>query len=298
MRISGIFLAADGRLRPSWRALLFLPVWFVLFFLFSTVALNLPGGLRILSDVEWALMASGLGAALSALLAAFLFLALLDRRSFRNLGLWFYEGWGRELAIGLAGGVVLISIVVGSLVLLGLAEFHLSAVEPRGALLGLGWNVVLLFPAAAAEELLFRGYPFQRLVEGWGAFAAILLLSVLFGLAHLQNPSATPLSTANTALVGILLALAYLRTRGLWLPIGLHFAWNFWLGTVVSLPVSGIELSGKLLGVEVEGPVWLSGGEYGPEGSIVATAVVLAASVWLARTPRLGVSPAQARELE
>jgi hypothetical protein len=120
----------------------------------------------------------------------------------------------------------------------------------------------------------------------------------LFGLAHLQNPAATPLSTANTVLVGVLLALCYLKTRGLWLPFGLHFGWNFWLGYVFSLPVSGIELSQRLFTVRLGEPVWLSGGAYGPEGSLLTTVAILTACFWLVRTRWLTVSPAMAKELQ
>jgi len=81
--------------------------------------------------------------------------------------------------------------------------------------------------AAVFEEVAFRGYAFQRMVDAAGPIVAAAVFSGLFGALHLSNPSATPLSTANTALAGVLFSLAYLKTRGLWLPIGLHWAWNF-----------------------------------------------------------------------
>lgn len=298
MRISHIFLSADRRLRPTWRAVLFVPVFVALLFGFSTAAFLLLGTDRFLADPELGLMLSAYVTVLSATLTTLLFLPLLDRRSYRTLGLWFYPGWRGELSVGLAGGVLLISAVVSLMALFGQVEFRAGALDGPGALSALVWYVLLLLPAATFEELVFRGYPFQRLVEGVGAFAAVLLLSALFGLVHLSNPSPTSLSTANTMLVGIVLALAYLKTRGLWLPIGLHFAWNFWLGFVFSLPVSGIELSRTLLQAKVDGPEWLSGGSYGPEGSVLTTIVILAVTFWLARTRRLGVSPALAKELE
>jgi len=298
VKFSDIFLAPDRRLRPTWRAVLFVPVLVVFLVAFSTAAFTLLGHARFLADAELGMMLGAYVTVLSTTLTTLLFLPLLDRRSYRTLGLWFYPGWGGELSVGLLGGVGLISAVVGLMALFSQVEFRPGPLNAPAALGALVWYVLLLVPAATFEELLFRGYPFQRLVEGLGAMGAVLLLSALFGLVHLSNPSPTSLSTANTMLVGILLALAYLKTRGLWLPVGLHFAWNFWLGFVFSLPVSGIELSRTLLQAKVDGPDWLSGGSYGPEGSVLTTAVILAAAFWLARTSRLGVSPSLAKELE
>jgi len=119
----------------------------------------------------------------------------------------------------------------------------------------------------------------------------------LFGFAHLGNPSATPLSTANTVLAGVLLAAAYLKTRALWLPIGLHWAWNFLMGPVLGLPVSGYRLGG-LPGARVSGPEWLTGGTYGPEGSVVLTVVCAVATVWLWRSRSVAPSTAMQQALQ
>jgi hypothetical protein len=296
--ISQLFIAPDGRLRATWRALLFIPAM-------GGVAFGLGNGVFFLlgSDPaefsqELRLFLGGTIAAPAVLLASFLFLRWVDRRSFRQLGFWFYDGWAKELAWGLAGGVLMVSGVVAALLAAGKLGYEPRAADATTILLGLGWNLALFLPLAAFEELLFRGYLFQRLVEGWGEFAAVFALSALFGLGHIVNPSATPFSVANTVLVGILFAVTYLKTRGLWLPLGLHYAWNFWLGTVVSLPVSGINVSHRLFDVSIGQPDWLTGGDYGPEASALSTLLVLAVTVWLIRTKRVGVSPAQARELE
>lgn len=298
MRIAALFLSEDRRLRAGWRALLFVPLYVLLGMGSFNAARLFVGWERLSASLELRLLVVGLCAVPSALLAAYIFFQLLDRRSFRTLGLWFYDGWGRELGAGLAGGFLLLSLVVGLLALAGQIHFRVQPLDPLTTLRGLGWMLALLLPAAAHEELLFRGYPFQRLVEAWGAFVPVAVLSAVFGLVHLRNPAATLLSTANTVLMGILLALAYLKTRGLWLPIGLHFVWNFSMGFLYSLPVSGLVLSRHLLVAEIGDRVWLSGGNYGPEGSVLTTGVVLAATVWLARTRRLGVSPALAKELQ
>ena len=136
---------------------------------------------------------------------------------------------------------------------------------------------------SAGEEILFHGYAFQLLLTAWGSYATIFTVGALFASMHGGNPSSTWLALGNTAGFGILFGYAFLRSGDLWLPIGLHFGWNF------TLPLFGVNVSGltmKLTSHEMEwsaGPLW-SGGDYGPEGSVLTTVVlaVLAVFVWKA----------------
>ncbi len=293
-----VFYAPDGRVRPAWRALVFVFGYVALVPLGFAGVIHVAGEQWLRAEVEAKLLTNGFVGLAAGCLASWVFLRAFDRRSFRTLGLWFYAGWGRELWLGLLAGVGLLTLVVGPLALTGRLEFTGVKLDLAAALRALAWSLLLFIPNAANEEVLFRGYPFQRLVEAWGRVPPVVLLSALFGVAHLANPARTWLSTANTALFGIFLALLYLKTRGLWLPIGFHFSWNFALGFGCSLPVSGMEITRQPLEATIGAPAWLSGGNYGPEGSVLTTGVVLLATVWLARTRRLGVSPALAKELE
>ena len=128
---------------------------------------------------------------------------------------------------------------------------------------------------ALAEELMFRGYPFQRLVEAVGPVGAIAIFSILFGAVHLMNPGATAIGLVNTVLIGVVLAIAYLRTRALWLPWGLHFGWNASLGLLFGLPVSGLRMFNVVDRMSAPGPTWLTGGSYGPEASVPGAIAVL-----------------------
>jgi hypothetical protein len=134
-------------------------------------------------------------------------------------------------------------------------------------------SFVLLF-GAFGEEMLFHGYAFQLLVRRVGAFATIFPAAIIFGLAHMENPHSNQLGIGNTMLWGVLFGYAYVRTSALWLPIGLHFGWN------VALPLFGANLSGFTMGVTgyalhwTAGTLW-SGGDYGPEGSLLTTAIVI-----------------------
>jgi len=101
-------------------------------------------------------------------------------------------------------------------------------------------------------------------------------MSGLFALAHLQNPHVTLLSLTNVFLVGILFAFAYMKTRSLWLPFGMHFAWNFSQTTLFGLPTSGLlDQEQVLFPTQQLGPEWISGGEFGPEGGILATLAIV-----------------------
>ena len=104
----------------------------------------------------------------------------------------------------------------------------------------------------------------------------MLLTSVPFGLAHLDNPNVIPAVTfTNTAIAGVWLAVAYLRTRSLWLPLGVHWAWNWALGWFFGLPISGLNLVSHPLLKAEDGPRWLTGGSYGIEGGVACTIALI-----------------------
>lgn len=131
------------------------------------------------------------------------------------------------------------------------------------------------------EELLFRGIFFRWLEEWGGSWFALAATSALFGFAHIMNPNATWWSSiALTLEAGVLLGAAYMATRSLWFPIGLHAAWNFVQGEIFDVPVSGIDSAG-LVESRSDGPDWLSGGTFGLEASVIALVVCLAVGLWL-----------------
>lgn len=244
------------------------------------------GGMLIGGFLYWGfdslLLASALGVFLSAALATGLVLRMFERGRLEDVGLAWPQGqWnlvGGTLA-GLAAGVA----AAGVPVLVGVASWVRSA-EPELAF-GAGkfaFVTLMLWIGAAGEELMFRGYAFQILVRRFGPGWVIPPFAVLFALAHFDNPQANWAAVANTALWGVVLGLAYWRSRDLWLPIGLHFGWNW------ALPLAGVKLSGfkmGLTGYELQwkaGPLW-SGGQYGVEAGLPTTAAALLLLAWLCR---------------
>ena len=182
----------------------------------------------------------------------------------------------RETGIGLALGAGLFSLVVGLAALLDVYNI-------------IGWGSTRKLPnillAAAIvpgvmEEMFFRGILFRWLEEFAGTWAALFLTSALFGVAHIYNPNATWFSSFAIAVeAGVLLGGVYMLTRSLWMPIGLHAAWNFTQGFIFDVPVSGVDSQG-MVEARLSGPEILSGGEFGLEASLLALLVATAAGVW------------------
>jgi hypothetical protein len=135
--------------------------------------------------------------------------------------------------------------------------------------------------AAVSEEMLFRGVLFRWLEEFGGSWVALLLTSAFFGAVHLRNPNATMLAAVGIAFEGgVLLGGAYMLTRSLWLPMGIHAAWNFTQGEIFGIPVSGRSVHG-LLAARLTGSPLLTGNGFGLEASPIAMVVATAAGVWL-----------------
>lgn len=182
-----------------------------------------------------------------------------------------------ELAVGGSGGAVLFALITGVVALLG--GFSVMGLRGIGDLwVWLG----IAFSSGMVEEAVFRGV-IQRQIEAmFGTWAALAATSVFFGAAHLTNPGATLFAAFAIACeAGILLGSAYLVTRRLWAPIGLHMAWNFTQGWVFSIPVSGGKPPVGLLETRLTGPEWLTGGAFGLEASAVALVAASSAGVVL-----------------
>ena len=187
----------------------------------------------------------------------------------------------KGLGLGLLAGFVIFSAVVGVAAILDV--YNISGYSGTSRLL-LDLVTIAIIPGFM-EELLFRGILFRWIEQFAGSWVALLLTSALFGLAHIMNPNATWFSSFAIAVeAGVLLGGAYMLTRNLWVPMGLHAAWNFTQGFIFDVNVSGIEEHG-LVEAHPSGPVLLSGGQFGPEASIIALIIATAAGVafvWVA----------------
>ena len=190
----------------------------------------------------------------------------------------------REWGMGAALGWGLGALAVLPLAFSGALYVQLWS-QPR-AFAMLALNLATLAAAALAEEAAFRGYPYRRLIQSIGPVKATILLSLLFGLGHAFNAYATWTSVLVTMLAGLLLSVGWLRTHGLWLPWGLHFAWNASMGVLFGLPVSGTENFASVVQTRTFGYLWLTGGDYGPEGAVFTTVVLVIGIAILVRVTR------------
>jgi len=171
-----------------------------------------------------------------------------------------------HLALGLAAGIVLFSLIVGCLWVFG--AYTVDRVDP--GVTWLGPVLVMGVGAGVGEEIISRGVIFRIVEEGLGTWAALILSAAIFGGLHLWNPNATTWSALAIALeAGLLFGLLYHVTRSLWICMGLHAAWNVMQGPFYGIPVSGFEQSGLLVS-HMQGPGWLTGGAFGAEASVVA----------------------------
>ncbi len=226
---------------------------------------------------------STLGTFAAAAVANTLAVRIYERGRLADIGLGWSVASRRNLSFGLLGGIGAGLVVVVIPLALRRADLERVPNEHFQWPSLLFVSILLLF-GAVGEEMLFRGYGFQVLVKGIGAFATILPVSVLFGLAHSQNLNFSLLALVNTILWGVVLGYAYLRSGDLWLPIGLHFGWNW------ALPLLGVNLSGFTMDVTGYAMHWKigerwSGGAYGPEGGLLTTAVVIGLFFFVAKAP-------------
>ena len=193
---------------------------------------------------------------------------------------------GARAAKGFGGGLGIGTLAAGAALLLAVLLGNAEWVADRGGIAAYGLRVLgtlaLLAPAALAEEVLFRGVPLVLLAAAFGRGPALVALSVLFGLAHLNNPNVTALGVVNIVAAGVFLGLAFYAPGGIWTAFGAHLGWN---GTLAALdaPVSGLPFQIPMIDYEPGGPQWLTGGAFGPEGGLTATVAIALASALTAR---------------
>lgn len=200
----------------------------------------------------------------------------------RALGLVKRSGMAREFGTGAAVGWGLMLVIVLPSVFIGGWNTRLWTAPHQWFLLVLDLAVLLI--AALCTELVFRGYPYQRLMNALGTTLGTAFLSICFVVVE-YDPEMPHAAIFALFLLSLILCIAYLRTRALWLPWGLHFAWNVAMAPLFGLPLSGIsERAGGFTPVVqtiAVGPDFLTGGDYGPEGSGFAVLVLLLLGVWL-----------------
>ncbi len=264
-----------ARVLPSLLRLVVFVVFTVLFFWLLAGLLT-----RLVDD----LVASTVGLFAAVLTTTAVMMRIYEVRPLYIVGLFANRIGVRHLGTGLVWGAGCSLAVVGAQWAGGWARLERGpSLENWGPTLAFG--VLILLVGATGEELFFRGYAFQHLIRAFGPRFSILVTSAIFAWAHAENPAASPLGMVNTGLFGAVFGYAYWRTRDLWLPLGMHFAWNFSLAGI-GANVSGIKMKLTAVSVVAAGSPLFSGGAYGPEASLLTTGVLGIFLVFLWKRPQ------------
>jgi uncharacterized protein len=256
-------------------------VTMVLFGALAVPLILLLSKAHVESDIAYELV----GAA-SLLAAVFLVTRFVERRPF--LATFYPPALAfRDLVSGFGVGAALVVAVIAMLATLGAySEAGLSTRQPIRAVVD---GILFFFIVAVFEETLFRGVIFRLFEETFGTITAIFVSASLFGAAHYMQPHATWTAAVAIGLeAGVLLDALFLQRRSLWIPVGVHWAWNLFLGPIFGAPVSGT-MRDHLLAGHLAGSNLLTGGEFGPEAGVVTVVVCGAAgATFLARARRAG----------
>lgn len=293
VQVSKIFFNSTDRLRSGWRASIYVLIIIVLSFfsgaflqavgvLADALGLEKPWVENLIEILSWVLLFA------VAVFAGWGCAKLLEDLPWRALGWSHHKGAIRDFLVGSLIGVASILIATSIAAVSGGLRFKFfeagAAFAVGKTLIGSGLLFIL---AAAGEEALFRGYALQTFTRAGLVWLGVFLTSVPFALVHLSNPNVSAGFTfVNTALAGAWLAAAYLRTRSLWFPLGIHWAWNWTMGSVFGIPVSGItKLTPHPFFISSDaGPSWLTGGAYGLEGGAACTVALIISTIFILRT--------------
>lgn len=270
--IGKIFISQhERRLRLGWRLLLHYTMLNVVL-AFAGVAIELTLARRGFSLLDPRITPLSAGFQMVGILLVTWFARqAFDQRNFSSLGMRWGPNALRDLVAGTLISAAMITFLFGEHLLAGLAS--VSGLDPGAGTAGglsrliLGGLASYLF-VAVGEEVLSRGYHLQNLIDDTNLPWAIALSSAFFSLLHFLNPHYDWKAALGLSAAGLFLAYGWMRTGSLWLPIGLHLGWNFFEGTVYGFPVSGLGVP-TILDLNVTGPTWLTGGQFGPEAGLL-----------------------------
>lgn len=287
MKSAEILFGSDSKLRSGWRFTIFILGFIFVGLVIGTAVVAAVVGIskETAPGTSTFFVVNGLVSLFVALLVGWLCGKYLEGLPFTALGAGFLKGWWLRFVFGLLIGALTFSLAAMVGIATGGLSFQLNADAARSSILTTLVFSFLIFAAAAAfEEALFRGYILQTFIRSEMTWFGVLLTSTLFATVHNANPSANLFSWLNTFIAGIWFSVAYLRSRDLWLPFGLHLAWNWTQGSIFGVEVSGITeiVKAPIMRETDTGPAWITGGDYGIEGGVITTIalIVSAAAIY------------------
>jgi len=215
----------------------------------------------------------GLFVSSSAVLSYILFFKKYDKRTVTEFAA---KGLAKNLIIGTLIGLVLQSLTILVIYLKG--SYSVININPISFIM---IPLVIMFTVAIIEEILVRGIIFRIIEEKLGSYISLTISSILFGVLHLANPHSTLISGVCITTAGFLMGASFIYSRSLWMPIAVHFAWNFTQSGIFGAITSGNEKTKSLLEAKIQGPEFITGGAFGPERSIQAIIFCIIATIVL-----------------
>lgn len=284
-----ILFNEHGRLRSGWRFLIFQLLFVFIATIFGAGIFFLIKQLPVFYDAESLLsfVVPNVILFVPAIFCGWLCGKFLEGLPFRALGLWFTKNWLKDLIFGLIAGAASITFAVLTAILFGGMRLEINRSAGSSAIyLTLFVSLVVFVVGAIAEEAYFRGYILQTFARARLAWLAIALTSLFFASGHLGNRNADWVSTLNTALAGVWFSVAYLKTRNLWFPFGIHLMWNWLQGAIFGIPVSGITslTTAPFMNETEKGAKIITGGDYGIEGGVACAIAIIVSTalIWFA----------------
>ncbi len=205
----------------------------------------------------------------SSFFSVWIFRVFVDKQTVTSLG-FAWKGFEKHAWTGFSAAIAMLG--VGTLVLVALQ--YVNYVDFQLNVVSLGSNLLLMLLVAFAEELFFRGYLLNNLMQSMNKWLSLMISALLFAFVHIGNPAAmvSVIPVIEVFIGGLMLGINYIYTRNLWFGIFLHFSWNFFMGPVLGYEVSGINLQ-PILTQNVTGPNLWTGGAFGFEGSVLSMVV-------------------------
>lgn len=269
--MKNIFLNTGNKIRSIW----WVPIFFVLLvlFLLPTILIAQKHSVEVSIHIQ----------ALLILLVTII-CQLLRKESITKITGKFNFRWLKQILLGLAIGAALMIFPAIILTVSGFAHWQINSISFTTVISG----VIVFAGVAIAEELLFRGFLFQRLLESLGQWPAQLIIAGMFLLTHINNPgmigTTKILASLNIFIASIMFGLAFLKTKSLAMPLGLHFISNFMQGTVLGFGVSGIKEQSLFKAISEKCPTWLNGGEFGLEAGFLGLLTVIIITIFMYRS--------------
>ena len=282
-------ITSAPRIKYGWlRAVLFFISFFIFIAVFDLIGIAIVSSISEYSFEEYIsdtdllmenkmmllMMVSQL---FGTLFTVWLFQKFVNRESFTSIGLEF-SGYKDDFVSGLLLGVGLIALGFGTLYIFN----FLSVASIQFSLIDQLFYLSLFAVVSLNEEIAIRGYILQNLSSSFNKYIALVLSSLVFMIMHIGNPNMSAVPLFNLFLAGLLLGVYCIHKNNLWFPIGAHITWNYFQGPVLGFEVSGNDVDSIFI-QSLNGSELITGGEFGFEGSIILTVLMIIGIVYLDR---------------